>query len=155
MDLQSRLRTSDDPRRSEYTARVNRVAREIAARQLFSLEGHGRSFRRTVDLDELRAAGRAGLPLDGERLVVDGKRCDVELRGVGKDDALQELQMRLEVKAPEGSDQPDTRVTFNVGAFDFPMIDNTRLGNGLRCAVVLSAMSESNADLATVCFPAE
>jgi len=155
MDMQMRLRTLSDPRRDEYVARLNRVAREIAARQFFSLEGHGKSFRRWVDLDALRAAGKAGLPLEGEHVVIGGKTCDVDMRVLGKDDLLQQLQMRLEVRAPEGSDQPDTRVTFNVGSFDFPMIDNTRLGNGLRCAVTLSAMSESNAELAAVCFPAE
>src|SRR5207249_1233993 len=116
---------------------------------------HGKSFRRTVDFDDLKAAGKAGLPLDGEKIAIDGKTCDVELRALARGPVAQQLLMRLEVKAPEGSDQPDTRVTFNVGFFDFPMIDNTRLANGLRCAVTLSAMSETNAELATVCFPAE
>src|SRR3989442_2489435 len=127
MDMQMRLAASSDPNKKAYLARVNRVARDIAARQLFSLEGHGKSFRRTVDLEELKAAGKAGLPLEGEKIAIDGKACDVELRVLGRDDVLQQLLMRLEVKAPEGSDQPDTRVTFNVGFFDFPMIDNTRL----------------------------
>ena len=44
-------------------------------------------------------------------------------------------------KRPEGRRElPDTRATFNVGFFDFPMIDNTRLANGLRCAVTLSEL---------------
>jgi hypothetical protein len=155
MDMQMRLGASNDPRKRDYLARINRVAREVAARQLFSLEGHGKAFRRSVDLDELKAAGRAGLPLDGESITVDSRHCQVDLRVLGFDEALQQFQLRLEVKAPEGSDQPDTRVTFNVGFFDFPMIDNTRLANGLRCAVTLAALSESNADLVTVCFPSE
>ena len=62
----------------------------------------------------------------------------------------------MEVKAPEGSAEgSDTRATFDVGFFDFPMIDNTRLANGLKCAVTLSAFTHSNADLTTTCFPAE
>jgi len=68
----------------------------------------------------------------------------------------QQLRVRLEVPAP--SDRPDladTRATFEVSYFDFPMIDNTRLANGLRCAVTLSNFSEAGADLATVCFPGE
>lgn len=155
MDMQTRLAASSDPGKRAYLARVNRVARDIAARQLFSLEGHGRSFRRSVDLEELRAAGKAGLPLEGEKIAIDGRTCEVNLRVLGQDTVLQQLQMRLEVKAPEGSNESDTRVTFNVGFFDFPMIDNTRLANGLRCAVTVSALSETDADLATVCFPAE
>src|SRR5438093_2601421 len=57
MDMQTSLATSSDPRKKEFLSRVNRVARDIAARQLFSLEGHGKSFRRSVDLEELKAAG--------------------------------------------------------------------------------------------------
>ena len=155
LDMQQRLAASSDPQRNTFLQRVNRVARDISARQLFSLEGHGRSFRRTVDLDELRKAGKAGVPLEGEKIEIDGKTCQVDLRALGFDENLQQLLLRLEVKAPEGSDKSDTRVTFNIGFFDFPMIDNTRLANGLRCAVSLSALSETNADLATVCFPGE
>src|SRR5206468_454254 len=143
-----RLATSSDLHKGAYLQRINRVAREISARQLFSLEGHGRSFRRTVDLDELRKAGKTGVPLEGEKLTIDGKTCEVDLRVLGLDEELQQLLVRLEVKAPEGSDQSDTRVTFDVGFFDFPMIDNTRLASGLRCAVALSALSKENADLA-------
>src|SRR5438093_3347410 len=108
MDMQTRLAASADPNRKAFIARVNRVARDIAARQPFSLEGHGRSFRRTVDLDALKAAGRAGLHLEGEKIAINGKSCEVDLRVLAQDPALQQLLMRLEVKAPEGSDQPDT-----------------------------------------------
>ena len=44
---------------------------------------------------------------------------------------------------------------FDVGYFDFPMIDNTRLANGLHCAVTLSAFTARSADLTTICFPGE
>jgi hypothetical protein len=73
------------------------------------------------------------------------------------DEAQEQLLLRLEVKAPEGQpDLPDTRATFNVGYFDFPVIDNTRLTNGLRCAVTLTNYSkDAAADLTTVCFPGE
>jgi hypothetical protein len=64
--------------------------------------------------------------------------------------------VRLEVKYPGAKPElPDTRATFNVGFFDFPVIDNTRLANGLRCAVTLTNYSkDAGADLTTVCFPA-
>ena len=64
--------------------------------------------------------------------------------------------MRLEVKAPENSEESaDTRAEFYLGWYDFPMIDNTRLANGVRCAVTLSNFSPSMADITTVCFPGE
>ena len=154
-DLQRKLRTSKDDDRAELQQRIQGVAKEITAKQLFALEGHGRSFRRNVDLDALKAA-RAGIELDGERLTIGDTSCQVNLRVLAADLEQQQLRVRLEVPAPP--DRPelaDTRATFDVSYFDFPMIDNTRLANGLRCAVTLSNFSEAGADLATVCFPGE
>jgi hypothetical protein len=156
LDLQRRLRTSRDPARDDYRLRLNRVAREITARQLFALEGRGQSFRRSIDLDELDRAGRIGLPLDGETIEVGGLSCEVALRVLEVDRDQQQLRVRLEVRSPEGARQvSDARATFDVGFYDFPMIDNTRLANGLRCAVTLAAFSPASADLTVTCFPGE
>lgn len=154
-DLQRKLQAAPAGERAELLRRIQDVAREITAKQLFALEGKGRSFRRTVDLEALQAA-RAGIELDGERLTIGDTTCQVNLRVLSADLAQQQLRVRLEVPAPpERAELADTRATFDVSYFDFPMIDNTRLANGLRCAVTLSNFSEAGADLATVCFPGE
>jgi len=156
VDLQRRIAATNDPDRDLYLKRINRVAREITAKQLFALEGHGQSFRRTLDVEEFIKTGRFGIPLDAESIDVEGRRCDVNLRVLDVDRRQQQLRVRLEVKAPEGSaDKTDTRAVFDVGYFDFPMIDNTRLANGLRCAVTLTSLTPETADLATICFPGE
>jgi hypothetical protein len=156
LDIQRRLAKSKDADRDDFRLRLNRVAREITAKQLFSLEGHGKSFRRSVDFKELAAAGRAGIPLEPETVTIRKTACEVNLRALSFDSAQQQLQVRLEVKSPEGQPElPDTRATFAVGYFDFPVIDNTRLANGVRCAVTLANLSPDAADLTTVCFPGE
>ncbi len=155
LDISRRIKKLPEKERADYLARVNRVAREITAKQLFALEGHGKSFRRTVDLDEVRSTP-GGVALDGEAIKLGSKTCNVSLRALKSDPDEQQITVRLHVEAPDGApDQADTRATFNVGWFDFPMIDNTRLANGLRCAVTLGAFSPSIADLTTVCFPGE
>jgi hypothetical protein len=40
-----------------------------------------------------------------------------------------------------------------VSYFDFPMIDNTRLTGGDRCAIVLNGFSGYSADITVVLFP--
>jgi len=156
LDLQRRLVGSRDPQREDYRRRLNRVAREISARQLFALEGRGESFRRSVDLEELDRVGRIGLPLEGETIAVGGMACEAALRVLEVDRTQQQVRVRLEVRSPEGDGQvSDARATFDVGFFDFPMIDNTRLANGLRCAVTLAAFSPASADLVVTCFPGE
>jgi hypothetical protein len=114
-------------------------------------------FTRSVDFEELKAAGKAGIQLEPETVTVRKLTCQIGLRVLVLDEAQEQLLVRLEVKAPEGQpDVPDTRATFNVGYFDFPVIDNTRLANGLRCAVTLANFSKGvAADLTTVCFPGE
>ncbi len=155
LDISRRIQRLPAKDRVEYLDRVNRVAKEITAKQLFALEGHGKSFRRSVDLDAVRSTP-GGVALDGESIRLGSKGCDVSMRALKSDPDGQQITVRLEVRAPEGSpEQADTRATFNVGWFDFPMIDNTRLANGLRCAVTLSAFSPSIADVTTVCFPGE
>ncbi|MBP7149372.1 MAG: hypothetical protein KBD01_17715 [Acidobacteria bacterium] len=151
MQLARELAGTSDPRRQEYQRRINAVAREITAKQLFALESHGQSFRRTVDFETVRTTP-GGEQLEPETVAVDGKTSEVGLRVLAVDDFLQQIKVRLEVKS-EG--QNDTRATFEVGFFDFPMIDSTRLANGQRCAVTVVAFSEVGADLAGICFPAE
>ncbi len=153
-DVARKIQGAPTADRDGYLERVYRVAREITDRQLFSLEGKGKSFRRSVDLEELAAGGRAGIALDGESVKVEGFQADVELRVLAADAAQQAVRVRLEVKS-QNPDQPDTRATFDVGWFDFPMIDNTRLASGVRCAVTLGAFSPVSADLTAVCFPGE
>ena len=156
LDLQRRIQRSSVAYRAEYLQRINTVAREITDKQIFAIEGHGAGFRRTVDFQELAAAGKAGIALEPERLDVRGTTCDVSLRALSTDMERQALNVRLEVTTANGDGEPvDTRATFDVGFFDFPMIDNTRLANGVRCAVTLTNFNEMAADLRTVCFPGE
>ena len=155
-DLQRRIRRSSNADRLELQARIEGVAKEITAKQLFALEGHGATFQREVDLDALQAAGRAGIALDPEPISVREVSCDVKVRVLTVVPDTKQLHVRLEVEAPEGqTDLPVTRAEFDVSYFDFPMIDNTRLANGLRCAVTLANFSSVGAKLTTVCFPGE
>jgi hypothetical protein len=158
-DLARRVQHVDDPaQKKELQRRMNDVAKDIANRQLFALEGRGRSFRRSVDLEELAAKGKSGLALDPETITLDGQVYTVSLRVLGVDPDAQELRMRIEVKPPaEVKNLVVTRRPFSVSFYDFPLIDNTRLSNGQRCAVLLGAFSReaAAAELTTICYPGE
>jgi hypothetical protein len=156
LDLARQLHGRKGPEDQWDLKRLRRVAREIADRQRFALELRGDSFRRTVDLAGLAAAGRAGVPLDPATIAVEEASHEVSLRVLEADRESQQLLLRLEVAStsPEGQAEV-TRAEFDVSIFDFPMIDSTRLANGQRCAVMLSAFGEETAELTTVCFPGE
>lgn len=153
LQLARDLARTPDPPRSDYLNRLNAVAREITAKQLFALESHGKSFRRMVDFEQL-AASPGGLSLDPELLQIEGTTSQVGIRVLSVDRHLRQIRIRLEVKAAaDAPTQADTRAEFEVGFFDFPMIDSTRLANGQRCAVCLTTFSDVTADLAAICFP--
>ncbi len=156
LDIQRQLIKSVDPDRTEYLQRINRVAREITAKQLFALEGHGKSFRRSADLEALATAGAAGISLDPETVTVDNEEFEVGIRVLKVDPAQQQLTVRMKVTSADGrTELPDSRANFTVGFYDFPVIDNTRLPTGVRCAVTLSNFSPVAADITSVCFPGE
>ncbi|HEV8199805.1 MAG TPA: hypothetical protein VGS03_07285, partial [Candidatus Polarisedimenticolia bacterium] len=91
-----------------------------------------------------------------EEVQVDNTRILVSLRVLEVYRRQQQVFVRLTVSAPDGKTElTDSRAMFSVGFYDFPLIDNTRLANGLRCAVTMSAWSKTNADLTTTCFPGE
>jgi hypothetical protein len=155
MDLDRQIRAAPGAVTNDQVRRLRRVAREIADRQRFALELRGDSFRRTVDLQELTAQGKAGLALDPATVTVDGKSSNINIRVLRADQSSHTVQIRLEVQPDGDAATETTRTEFEVGFFDFPMIDSTHLANGQRCAVMLSAYGQDNAELATVCFPGE
>jgi hypothetical protein len=154
-DLQRKLLKSKVDDRDDLLYRIESLARDITAKQLFALEGRGARFSRTVDFDALRAAGKPGIALDGELITIGDKSCDVNVRVLGEDTATKQVRVRLEARACEEAGRGDPRATFEVSYFDFPMIDNTRLANGWRCAVVLTNFADVAAELTTICFPGE
>jgi hypothetical protein len=65
---------------------------------------------------------------------------------------LTQEECELSTMDLEGKREIDTN--FVVGLFDFPMIDNTRLSSGERCAVSLTVLNPSVVSVALVYFPA-
>jgi len=133
-----------------YTERLERVAREIARKQMIVLEGVGRKTDRTVDL----TGDPEGTTLESATLMLDGIETTVSMDVLSVDRRAREIGIGLTIEQPDPELGRQTKTaTFVASFFDFPMIDNTRLVRGQRCAVVLNAFSEQSADLTLVLFP--
>jgi len=87
-----------------------------------------------------------------------------KLEIIDHDTASRDLRVRLYASETmseqecKQSDLPEVRhreidTTFRVGAFDFPMIDNTRLSQGERCAVSITRYEPYFIQLALAYFP--
>jgi hypothetical protein len=149
--IDRQIDASSGPEKANYQARLNQVATEITNRQMVLLEQVGNKFQRTVDFEKFRATP-GGLDLDMEKLTVQGTEREFMLSVLDYDKTRRELTIQLGVRTPKNSTAVQRR-TFQVGFYDFPMIDNTRLSDDQRAAVVLNQTNDEAADITLVYFP--
>lgn len=136
----------------DYMDRLERVAREIARKQVIVLEGVGHKFDRSIDL----TGEPEGTSLEEATLMLDSLQSTIRIDINAVDRANKELDVQLTVETPDPALGRQTKTAaFKVSYFDFPMIDNTRLLGGHRCAIVLNGFSEYSADITFVMFPGE
>lgn len=142
------------PTEKHWQTRLDQVAADVVRNQLLVLEEVGKKFDRTIDLNVLNR-DPGSVALDPEPLTLGGIERVFHLVPLKADIPNQKVQFRLEITALKPS--PETKsVTFWVGYYDFPMIDNTRLSADQRCAVVLDNFcedSECKAEVTVVVFP--
>jgi hypothetical protein len=152
--LETEISRSAGPEKREQLDRLEKVAREVARKEMVVLEGVGTSFERTVDFDEV-AASPGGLALEPAKLTLSGIEREFALVAKKVDRDRKEMLIRVEVRTPKGpSGEYDTdEAEFWSGFFDFPMIDHTRLSHDQRCAVVVRNFGKSSARIALVDFP--
>ena len=133
-----------------YMDRLESVAREIARKQVIVLEGVGSKFDRSIDL----TSDPSGQSLEPATMSLDSLHATFNIDIVGVDSTNKELEVALSVETPDPKLGRQTKTAnFTVSYFDFPMIDNTRLTGGDRCAIVLNNFSKYSADITVVLFP--
>ena len=135
---------------ADYLDRIERVGRDIARRQMIVLEGVGKKFDRTIDL----TGDPEGTSLEPATLTLDSIATTFSIDILGVDRVNREIRIGLSIETPDPELGRQTKMaSFNVSYFDFPMIDNTRLLAGQRCAVVLNGFSDQSADITLALFP--
>ena len=133
-----------------FMDRLERVAREIARKQMIVLEGVGKRFDRTIDMTD----DPIGSTLEPATLTLESRQATFSIDVLDFNRDTREILIGLSVETPDSTQGRQTKsATFTVSYFDFPMIDNTRLAGGDRCAVVLNGFSDQSADLTLVFFP--
>ena len=143
-----RAPVSPSDRRS-YEVRLSELAREVTRKQIVVLEAGGKRFDWTVLLSDSLLSGQGSEQLEDVTLELDGisRRFRVTLQSV--DTAQRQIHTMLEIET--GAER--YAVDFDVGFFDSPMLDNTRLSNDQRVAVVLTDLNSAGANVSLVYFP--
>jgi hypothetical protein len=147
-----------DERKAMLVNRLERVAKEILAKQVSVLEDAG--LAATGDFDPNALQERIVPVIDAtlaprDFAAEDGFRFRVEAFDVNADEKT--VLVRLQIGTAESTSLVD--VHFELGFFDFPLIDNSRLPRlpGMpadqRCAVVLRKFDPSHVQLSLLYFP--
>ncbi len=152
--LEKQIAGANDPHGKDYLERLYRVANEISRKQMLVLEGAGQKIDRVIDLENLKN-NPGGFPLPNATLTLNDVKRQFSLYVLGSDPKTRQINLRLEVKTQGNGGSTETSAAeFWVGYFDFPMIDNTRLTNDQRAAVVLNAFEDGvAADITLAYFP--
>lgn len=137
--------------REGFVRRLNQMGKDITTRQLVLLEQVGKKFSRSVDFDKVKAEG-GFLELQKERLQLGKYEREFSLSVLGVNPQTHEIRVELGVRTLGDSAAEQLR-KFQIGNFDFPMIDNTRLSGDQRAAVVITQSNDTMADLTLVYFP--
>jgi hypothetical protein len=142
----------------DLMSRLERVAKEVNLKQAAALAEDGFSAQGTVFLDELKGSPQGVTVIDKQQL---GDRWfKVEVLASFPDDKELRIKLTVYTKATNTGEAivgswniSDTM--FNVGFFDYPMIDNTRLSNGKRAAVILQDWYSDvhSAEIQLIYFP--
>ncbi|MGA1869843.1 MAG: hypothetical protein ACMUJM_15015 [bacterium] len=148
----------------ENLRRLNKLAREVTSKQMLVLEGPGKKFSRTIDLESLNFLSRKRDPnnqlltqyVQEDLTVGDIKRnFTIDVMEVRHD--TKELKINLEVRKYKESTSHEVdetvKASFWIGTFDFPMIDNTRLSHNQRCALVVNGWEKSTVNISLIYYP--
>ena len=160
--------------REQYGKRLERAAAEVTDKQLAALKDASTTAYDDVFFDELKEHPEGIRLFEQSKDSGNGNEGIIQLAKttneitfaqvdvLGADQKHKELRIRLWVyhvtasaikkeKAPVLLTEVD--IVSKVSFYDFPMIDNTRLANGRRIAVVLRSWEPGRADIALVYFP--
>jgi len=144
--------------RRMYEDRLVDLAREVTRKQLIVLEAGGQRTNYTVIFSDSLLNGTKSETLEDAELALDGIQRRFRITVFKVDTVQRSARMGLEIETPQqtGVSQLSAgryAVEFEVGFFSTPMIDNTRLSNDQRVAVVLTDMNPAGASISLVYFP--
>jgi hypothetical protein len=169
------VRQAKSPKdREEYVKRLERAAAEVTEKQLAALKDASVIVSDDVSFSEVEGRPE-GVRLFRNAAESKGYEGAVRLedsdRGVTRarvdvirvDRGLKQLRVKLYVyrlpptdalaSGAKLAEEPEVDIPFDVSHFDFPMIDNTRLTNGRRIAIVVQKWEQDYAKVALAYFP--
>jgi hypothetical protein len=165
----SQVSKSTNPDKSDYIRRLDEAADEVKNKQIAALEdsGGGGKLDALINFNKLKEHSEGLTLIDNTITLPTNKgaaneplKTSFTVQALLVEPIKRRIRVTLEVKTPKnGTSTKDeiesTYATFWISPFDFPMIDNTRLPHGQRCAIVLRkwGANQPTAQMTLVYFP--
>lgn len=161
LNRKNNAETKDRSLRILYKERLINMSKEVTSKQLASLEGVASTEKFVYFYDSLAFSPNdtfSAVFMDS--MLLDNRNVPIQhlvhVTILEKDTSSSTIKVRLKI-ATRVPDRQDKVVdpAFTIDYFEFPMIDNTRLVNDKRCAVVLRDFDTSNqfVELDVIFFP--
>lgn len=128
--------------RQDTLERLEQLAAAVTSKETVGLAEAGSVRVVDIDLRKL-ASSPAGLQVFDDELQMrkdtSGEtRRQFILEALSWDEKRREVTVRMRVSEPPASKKFEIDDTFVVGFFAFPLVDNTHLSEGQRCAIILN-----------------
>lgn len=144
LDRRNNIETQDLELRAGYKDRLYNMSREVTNKQIASLEGVSSIEKFNYCYDTVNCAGMSStFSCTFQDSILIGEKWDsiqhiVRLTILDIDSLNRSIEVRLNIctRLP-GKEDKCANPSFTIDFFEFPMIDNTRLINDKRCAVVM------------------
>lgn len=151
LDRRNVIETKDIKTRLAYKERLYNMSREVTNKQIASLEGVSTIEKFNYCYDTINCAGTdQTFSCTFQDSVFNGNHWDsithlVRLTILNIDTINLSLEVRLNICTQmPGKEDKCANPAFTIDFFEFPMIDNTRLINDRRCAVVMRDFDTTN-----------
>ncbi len=151
LDRRNVIETKDIKTRLAYKERLYNMSREVTNKQIASLEGVSTIEKFNYCYDTINCAGMdQTFSCTFQDSVFNGSHWDpithvVRLSILNIDTINLSLEVRLNICTQiPGKEDKCANPAFTIDFFEFPMIDNTRLINDKRCAVVMRDFDTTN-----------
>ncbi|MEP6795272.1 MAG: hypothetical protein ABJB16_13160 [Saprospiraceae bacterium] len=151
LDRRNVIETTDPKLRLAFKERLYNMSREVTNKQIASLEGVSSIEKFNYCYDTINCAGMdKTFSCTFQDSVYNGRQWDsithiVRLTILKIDTINLSLEVRLNICTQmSGKEDKCANPAFTIDFFEFPMIDNTRLINDRRCAVVMRDFDTTN-----------
>jgi hypothetical protein len=143
--------------------RLEKSATDVAGKQIAALEEAGAKVDASIDFEDLKSNPQGLKVIEatlqmrmpaGNGAMQNPRKRQFIVEALTYEQRRKEVRLKMVVTTPRDGGADEIYSVFWVGFFDFPMVDNVRLSNGDRCAIVLSRFQKSSAQITLVYFPA-